>query len=114
MSDASPQRPKPRFSAKQGIEKLKDRLKKLFEEYGNLAIVVFVVISAITYGSIWMAIKTGWNPESAAGETGSLLAAYVVYRPTIFARVPLTVVLTPIIARILEKLRLRRPRPPLS
>lgn len=106
MPDAPPQTRPPRISAK-------DRLKKLLEEYGSVAIGVFAVIWVLTLGGIWLAVKAGWRPESAAGQAGTFGAAYVVFRFTLPLRIAATLALTPLVARILERLRLRRPRPPL-
>src|SRR3954469_5425480 len=90
----------------------KERLKKLFEEYGSVAIGVFVVLWVTVLGGIWLAVKFGWKPESAAGEGGTFGGAYIAFRVTRPIRIGATVVLTPIIGRVLERLKLRKPKPP--
>lgn len=89
---------------------MKERLKALYEEYGTLAIIIFAVLWVGTLGSIWTAMKFGWRPESVAGEAGTFGAAYVAFRFTLPFRIGATFVITPILAKLLERLRLRRPR----
>ncbi|HZA13015.1 MAG TPA: hypothetical protein VE618_00905 [Myxococcaceae bacterium] len=91
---------------------LKERLKALIEEYGALALGVFIGLSALVYAGAYAAIALGWRPQSTAGTVGTAGAAYVAYRLTLPIRVPAALVLTPLVARALEKLRLRRPRSP--
>jgi hypothetical protein len=90
---------------------LKDRLKALVEEYGALAIIVFIALSVIVYGSAYAAIALGWRPQSTAGTVGTAGAAYVAYRLTLPVRLAAAVLLTPLVARVLVRLRLRGPRP---
>lgn len=89
----------------------KERLRRLVREYGSLALGVFIVLWVGTLGTIYTAVKMGWSPDSTAGQTGTFAIAYVFFRFTLPFRIGATVVLTPLVARILEKLGLRRPRP---
>ncbi|MGA9525101.1 MAG: DUF1279 domain-containing protein [Myxococcaceae bacterium] len=90
---------------------IKERLKALMEEYGGVALGTFLVIWVVTLGSLWTAVKLGWQPDSAAGEAGTFGAAYLMFRFTLPLRIGATAVLTPIVAKALERMRLRRPRP---
>jgi small-conductance mechanosensitive channel len=92
---------------------LKERLKRLVAEYGALGIIVYFAIYAIVLASAYVAISLfGWKPESAAAAMGAAAAAWAVGRITLPFRLVAAVLLTPIVARVLERLRLRRPRPP--
>lgn len=103
--EPTPAPPPPKPSAK-------DRLKNLFAEYGGVAIWVFAVLWVGTLGSLYLAVKFGWKPESAAGEAGTFGAAYVALRLTLPLRIGATIMLTPIVAKVLERMRLRKPKPP--
>jgi hypothetical protein len=89
-----------------------ERLKALIAEYGALAIIVFAVISALVFAGAYAAISLGFKPASATGTMSTAGAAYVAYRLTLLFRVSAAVLLTPVVARVLERLRLRRPRRP--
>ncbi len=89
---------------------MKERLKLLMEQYGGVALGTFLVIWVVTLGSLWTAVKLGWKPESAAGEAGTFGAAYLMFRFTLPLRIGATALLTPLVAKVLERLRLRRPR----
>ena len=80
------------------------------EEYGALALGVFIALSALVYAGAYAAISLGWRPASTAATVGTAGAAYVAYRLTLPLRVPAAILLTPVVARALERLRLRRPR----
>ncbi|MFN7134992.1 MAG: hypothetical protein ACK4N5_23150, partial [Myxococcales bacterium] len=45
----------------------KERLTRLWQEYGTLALVVFAVLWVGTLFSIWTAVKLGWRPQTATG-----------------------------------------------
>jgi hypothetical protein len=91
---------------------LKDRLKRLVEEYGATAIGVFLALWVLVFAGACVAIAYGWRPQSTAGTVGTVAAAYVVLRLTLPIRVPATLVLTPLVARAMKRLRQRRPRSP--
>ncbi|MBX5483282.1 MAG: DUF1279 domain-containing protein [Myxococcaceae bacterium] len=88
----------------------REKLKRLFEEYGLVAIGVFVVIWVLVLGGLYLAVKFGWKPESAAGEAGTFGVAYIAFRFTLPLRIGATVVLTPVVARVLERFKLRKPQ----
>ncbi|HYX90299.1 MAG TPA: hypothetical protein VE782_01955 [Myxococcaceae bacterium] len=91
---------------------LMERLKRLVAEYGVLAVFVFVAVSVIVFAGAYAAISLGWKPTSTAGTVGTAAAAYVAYRLTLVFRIAAAVLLTPLVARLLERLRLRRRPPP--
>lgn len=99
-------------TAEQKVQKpsWQQKLKLLFEEFGGVAIGVYAVLWVGTLGGLYVAVSNGWKPESAAGQAGTFGAAYVVFRFTLPARIAATAVLTPLIARLLERLGLKKRR----
>ncbi len=87
---------------------VQERLKLLFEEFGTVALGIYFAIWVLTLGGIWTAMKAGWQPETTAAQAGTLGAAYVVFRLTLPVRIAATVVLTPIVARLLERFGLKK------
>jgi hypothetical protein len=79
--------------------------KKLIAEYGTTALVVYLVIFAAVLAGFWLAIRTGWRPESTAGNAGTLAAAYVATKVTQPLRIAGTLALTPLVARVYERFR---------
>lgn len=81
-----------------------EKLKRLFEAYGTIAIATYFVLYGLVIGGIAAAIYFfGWKPESAAGTAGVLGAAWVVSRLTMIPRVVATVVLTPVVAKLMGR-----------
>jgi hypothetical protein len=87
----------------------KERLQRMYREYGPVALGVFAVLWVGALATIYTAVSMGWRPESAAGQTGTFAAAYLIFRLTLPFRIGATLVLTPIMAKVLEKLGLRQP-----
>ena len=74
-----------------------------------MALGVFAVLWVGTLATLYTAVSMGWRPESAAGHTGTFATAYVAFRLTLPFRIGATLILTPVLAKVLEKLGLRRP-----
>ncbi len=85
--------------------------KQLLEEYGRVAIAVYLVLFAATLLGSWMAIRMGWRTAGTAGNVGTFAAAYVATKLTQPIRLAATVVLTPLVAKVHERLTGRRGRP---
>jgi hypothetical protein len=83
--------------------------KELLAEYGAVALVVYLSIFALALAGFWMAIRFGWRTESTAGSVGTLAAAYVATKVTQPLRIGATLVLTPLLARLYERVRPARP-----
>jgi hypothetical protein len=84
--------------------------KQLLAEYGRVALAVYLVIFAATLLGSWMAIRMGWRPAGAAGNAGTLAAAYLATKLTQPLRIAATVVLTPVVARVHERITRGRGR----
>ena len=87
---------------------MKKTVQKLLAEYGTVAVVVYFAIFFAVLGAFWLAIRFGWRPESAAGNVGTFAAAYIATKITQPLRIAATLVMTPFVARLYERLRGRR------
>jgi hypothetical protein len=79
--------------------------KKLIAEYGVVAVVLYFAIFFLVFGGVWVALRAGWSPSSATGTASTLVAAYVITKLTQPLRIGATVVLTPLFARLYERIR---------
>ena len=83
---------------------MRSSIKDLLAEYGRVALWVYFVIFAVVFAGSWMAIRMGWQPEGVAGGMGTLGAAWVATKLTQPLRIGATLVLTPLIAKLYEKM----------
>ena len=84
---------------------VKKTIQKLLAEYGAVAVVVYFVIFFAVLGAFWLAISLGWQPTSAAGSVGTFTAAYIATKLTQPLRIAATLVITPFIAKLYERMR---------
>ena len=84
---------------------VKKTAQKLLAEYGIVAVVVYFVIFFAVLGGFWLAIRLGWQPSSAAGSVGTFAAAYIATKITQPLRIAATLMVTPVMARLYERLR---------
>jgi hypothetical protein len=84
--------------------------KQLLEEYGRVAIAVYLVLFAATLLGSWMAIRMGWRTTGTAGNVGTFAAAYVATKLTQPIRLVATVALTPLVAKVHERVTRGRGR----
>jgi hypothetical protein len=85
-------------------------LKRVLTEYGPIALILYLVIFALVLFGSWLAIRAGWSPASVSGKAGTFAAAYIITKLTQPLRIGATVVLTPIVARVYERVTGRSPR----
>ena len=83
---------------------MKKTLKHVLTEYGTVALVLYLVIFAVVLGGSWLALRAGWAPASASGKAGTFAAAYIITKLTQPLRIGATVILTPIVAKLWDKL----------
>lgn len=88
---------------------VKKTVQALLAEYGTVAVVVYFVIFFAVLGGFWLAIRLGWQPSSAAGSVGTFAAAYIATKITQPLRIAATLVITPFVARLYERVRGRQP-----
>lgn len=98
MSETESQEKKPRV--------LKDRLQEHVAEYGRLALIIFFTLGILSLIGFYVAIKAGIDVGSNTGTAGALAAAWVANKLTMPIRIGATLVLTPLMAKILR----RKPR----
>ena len=84
---------------------MKKTVQKLITEYGTVALIVYFAIFFAVLGGFWLAIRFGWRPSSAVGNVGTLAAAYIATKLTQPIRIAATLVMTPIVAKIYERVR---------
>ncbi|MFT4974392.1 MAG: hypothetical protein ACI8S6_000274 [Myxococcota bacterium] len=82
---------------------LKQRLNALMEEYGRIAIFTWLTIFVLTLSSFVVAIKFGYTPDGAAGQSGIVVIAYVATQATKPIRIFATLALTPVIAKLIRR-----------
>lgn len=88
---------------------LKERLKALLEEYGRVAIITYFTIFGLALGGFAIAIRLGLSVDSSAGTAGTFGAAYVATKLTQPLRILATLVLTPIVAKVVHLFRRKPP-----
>lgn len=81
---------------------MREKLRAIFEEYGKVAIGVYLVIFGVTISGFAVAITSGVEVEGAAGGAGTIAAAWVATKLTQPLRIAATLVLTPFAARVLR------------
>lgn len=84
---------------------MKKTVQNLLTEYGVVAVVVYFVIFFAVLGGFWLGIRFGWKPSSAAGSVGSFAAAYIATKLTQPLRIAATLVITPFVAKLYERIR---------
>ena len=80
-------------------------LKQIAAEYGTVAVVVYLTIFTVVLLGAWAAISLGWKPKSVGGGVGSFTAAYIATKIVQPFRIAATLALTPIVAKVYERLR---------
>ena len=84
---------------------MKDRLEALLQKYGKLALIIYFTIFGLVLTGFALAIRAGVQVESAAGEAGTLGAAWVATKLTQPLRILATVVLTPLVSKLVDRFR---------
>ena len=87
------------------------KLKQLFIDYGFIAIVIHFSIFFLTWGGFYLALTSGmdltqweWLPEFVA-TGGNIAISYVITQALKPIRLALTLILTPLLGRIVMKRR---------
>lgn len=89
---------------------IKERLSHFFRQYGKLGVAVYICVSAVTFGTVYLALKAGVDVQALLGmmgiqerewmkSAGTAAFAYAVYKLLLPARLFLVVALTRTIAR---------------
>jgi hypothetical protein len=86
-------------------------LKNILAEYGAIAVVVYLTIFFAVLFSLWAAIHLGWQPASLTGNVGAFTAAYLATKVTQPLRIAATLALTPLVAKLYERIVRKDPVP---
>src|SRR3954470_23391806 len=84
---------------------LKQRLTALFEEYGRIAIITYLVLSGLAIAGFSVAIWIGAEPSTATGVLGVLFAGWLLAKATMPIRILITLGMTPLIAMFVRRRR---------
>lgn len=77
----------------------------MLARYGPVALGVYLVIFVLTMAGFWTAIRLGYRPDSVSGTAGTLGAAWLATKLTQPLRIAATVLLTPLLAAGLARVR---------
>jgi hypothetical protein len=83
--------------------KVMERLQGLLAEYGKVALATYFSIFALVWLGFGVAIALGFRTEGAAATAGVLGASYLATKITQPLRIAATVLLTPLIARLVRR-----------
>jgi len=78
---------------------LKSKIKGLIEEYGPIALVVYLTIFGLTVLIFFVTISAGWETESGEGFTAKLFAVWAATKLTQPIRIAATFAITPIVSK---------------
>lgn len=102
---------------------LKDRFQTLLAAYGRVVLIIYFAIFALVLSGFAIAIRMGASSaigarlgvqlDSTASDLGTLGLAWVFTKFTQPLRIVATLVLTPIVAKLVEKFG-KKPPPPAS
>lgn len=81
----------------------KQKLETLMNEYGPVALGVYLSLFGVVMLGFVVAIKMGFKPDSAAGEAGTWFAAWLAAKATTPLRIAATFALTPLVAKLWQK-----------
>ncbi len=84
---------------------LSERMKGILNEYGGLALTIYLILFALVLAGFAVAISLGFQTDSAAGSAGTLAAAWLATKLTQPLRILATLALTPLAAKLLRRLR---------
>jgi predicted MFS family arabinose efflux permease len=87
---------------------LKQRLTKLYDKYGKVAVYTYLALSLSAIIGFSIAIGLGMEAESTGGVAGSIAAGWVAAKATMPLRILATLGLTPLIASLLARRRKAR------
>lgn len=93
---------------------MREKLNSLIVEYGVIGLAVYLTSTVLVYLGFWIALQFGWRPSGATGTIAFWGTAYVAAKVTQPFRIAGTIVVTPLLARLYERVtgkRLRRSTP---
>ncbi len=91
--------------------KLMERLQAFIMRYGPLALVVHYTIFGLCLAGFMVLIRAGFQVEGAVGAASTFTGAYVACQVIKIPRFAATFALTPLIDRLIRRLRNQGPNP---
>jgi hypothetical protein len=82
---------------------VRKKLNYLIVEYGVIALVVYLTSTALVYLGFWIALQFGWRPAGATGNIAFWGTAYIAAKVTQPFRIGGTIIVTPFLARLYER-----------
>lgn len=82
---------------------MRKSVKDFVVEYGAIGLTVYLTSTALVYLGFWIALQFGWRPSSTVGNAGYWITAYAAAKVTQPFRIIGSAAITPIIARIYER-----------
>jgi hypothetical protein len=89
----------------------KERIKALLAEYGRIALYTYLALFALSMTVFSVLLTLGFDVKSAGAGIGVLGGAWLASKAIQPLRIGATLVLTPIVARVVQKL-VRKPTAP--
>jgi hypothetical protein len=83
---------------------VRKKLNDLIVEYGVIAVAVYLTSTGLVYLGFWLALQFGWRPSGATGNIAFWGTAYIAAKVTQPFRIAGTILVTPLIARIYERI----------
>lgn len=80
-----------------------ERLKQLVAGYGRIALGTYLTLFVLVLGAFALAITVGMEVKGASEGAGVVAGAYVATKLTQPLRIAATVLLTPLVARVVRK-----------
>jgi hypothetical protein len=80
-----------------------NKIQDLIEEYGKIALVVYLVLWGIVVLVTLAAIALGYTGEKVSGVWAMFVASWVMAKVTQIPRIAATVALTPLVAAKIRK-----------
>ena len=79
---------------------MKNKLTEIYERYGRMAVILYLVIFFVTLVSVWLLVQSGvklqqisWFEDGLAGKAGTFTIAYIVTKILQPLRIGLVVLL---------------------
>lgn len=98
-------------SVRKKLQDLLLKFRNLLVEYGVTALVVHYVIFALVIVGFWTAIRLGWRSSGTGASVGTWTAAYVMTKVVQPLRIIATLAVTPLVAKVYERVTGRSTRP---
>src|ERR1700742_1481322 len=91
---------------------MRKKLGDVLAEYGVIAIVLYLAMFVLVLVGAYFALSAGWRPSGVAAKGGTWALAWIIAKLTTPFRLAAAVALSPIVARVVDRVRGKAPRRP--